>query len=63
MLGYCSMDSDFIEMKPTSAMTILMAQAITYRLMNILFFMRKQIFHFSLFTLHFLWEQHLLAFL
>ena len=38
MFGYCSMGSEFIEIKPTSANTILMAQAITYLLINILFF-------------------------
>ena len=54
MFGYCSMGSELIEMKPTSANTILMAHAITYLLINILFFIkRKQIFHFSLFTFHF----------
>ena len=39
MFGYCSMGSDFMQMKPTSAITIEMAQAITYLLMKILFFM------------------------
>ena len=38
MFGYCSMGSEFIEMNPTSANTILTAHAITYLLINILFF-------------------------
>ena len=38
MFGYCSTGSEFMQMKPTKAITILMAHAITYLLMNILFF-------------------------
>ena len=38
MLGYCSMGRLFMQIKPTKAITIEMAQAITYLLMKILFF-------------------------